>query len=92
VRIREEGIEMKRIPVENYVQLRDGFSLEIISLLEVLAHFRDNNNMSEAIEQILPKYAKISQSEIDKQDEEIVKKLFYRKLMDKHKNRKRYMS
>jgi hypothetical protein len=48
--------------------------------------------MSEAIEQILPKYAKISQSEIDKQDEEIVKKLFYRKLMDKHKNRKRYMS
>ncbi len=92
MRIREEGIEMKRIPVENYVQLRDGFSLEIISLLEVLAHFRDNNNMSEAIEQILPKYAKISQSEIDKQDEEIVKKLFYRKLMDKHKNRKRYMS
>jgi hypothetical protein len=92
VRIREEGIEMKRIPVENYVQLRDGFSLEIISLLEVLAHFRDNNNMSESIEQILPKYEKISQSEIDKQDEEIVKKLFYRKLMDKHKNRKRYMS
>ncbi len=92
MRIREEGIEMKRIPVENYVQLRDGFSLEIISLLEVLAHFRDNNNMSESIEQILPKYEKISQSEIDKQDEEIVKKLFYRKLMDKHKNRKRYMS
>ncbi len=83
---------MKRIPVESNVQLRDGFSLEINSLLEILAHFRDNNNMSEAIEQILPEYAKISQSEIDKKDEEIVKKLFYKKLMDKHKNKKRYTS
>jgi len=92
VRIREEGIKMKRIPVESYAQLRDGFSLEINSLLEILAHFRDNNNMSEAIEQILPKYAKISQSEIDERDEQIVKKLFYKKLIDRHKNRKRYMS
>jgi len=73
------------------VQLRDSFSLEISNSFEILANFRDNNDMSEAIKRILPQYSKKTESEIEKEDEERVKKLFYKRRIDQQNKKRRYL-
>ena len=81
---------MKRIPVEEFASLKDGFHLELNTTLQILSHFRDYNDLSKAFEKYIPKTVFKRPERVIEEDEEVVKKMFYKQQIEFHHKTKVY--
>ncbi|CAG2116562.1 unnamed protein product, partial [Medioppia subpectinata] len=91
-RVKLEGIPMKRIPVEEYGSFRDGFHLEMAEHLEILSHFRDNNDMTKAMAYYLPQSVWRDERQVLTEDQEAIKRMFYMKKIGSQRKLKIYRS
>ena len=90
MRVKEEGIQMKRIPVEDYGVFRGDYHLELHQTLHILSHFRDFNDMNEAFELYLPKNVWKRDNEVEDEDQTVINKLFYQKMIGSQRKAKTY--
>ena len=81
---------MKRIPVEDYGVMKDGHNLEVHQSLQILSYFRDYNDMNKAFELFIPKKVLKENDELEDEDKDVIKKLFYRKMIDSQRKVKTY--
>ena len=70
--------------------MREGSHLELHNTLQVLAHFRQTHDMSVALDLFVPQSVRKSAEDIDNEDEEVIKRLFYLKMIGSQRKAKVY--
>ena len=85
-----EGIKMRRIDVQQYKVLKDFYHLELPNTLQILSHFRDHNDIKAGVELYLPKSVLKSDEDLADDDNEVVRKMFYKKKVESQKRTKIY--
>ena len=90
MRVRHEGIPMKRIPVEEYGTLKGNYHLELSNTLEIMSYFRDHKDMTKALEIYLPQTVWKTGEDLEHEDEDVIRRLFYMKKISSQRNVKIY--
>ncbi|CAG2165747.1 unnamed protein product [Oppiella nova] len=75
MRVRHEGIPMKRIPVEEYGTLKGNYHLELSNTLEIMSYFRDHKDMRKALEIYLPQTVWKTGEDLEHEDEDVIRRL-----------------
>ena len=88
MRVRMEGIKMRRMPVREMRPLKEFFHLELTNTLKILSHFRDHNDLEEGFDLYLPKRMVKSERDLEDEDQEIIQKMLYKhKLRDQSRTK-----